>query len=99
MKERKCPICGEKFKPKHPRSKYCKGKCKLIARKRQLRQSDRKRRQTNQRRDYMMDYMWEYRKHRYRPSALNTNTIVRGTDTPSVDIPSTNPKLMANSII
>lgn len=35
-KSRKCPICGEIFKPKHPNQKYDKGKCRLIARKRQI---------------------------------------------------------------
>lgn len=34
--KRKCPICGEIFKPEHPNSKYCSPKCRLIARKRQV---------------------------------------------------------------
>lgn len=40
IQKRKCPICGEIFKPEHPNQKYCKPseekKCKLIARKRQI---------------------------------------------------------------
>lgn len=32
-----CPICGDIFKLKHPNQKYCSPKCKIIARKRQIR--------------------------------------------------------------
>ena len=100
MKEGKCPICGETFKIEHPNSKYCNSKCRLIARKRQIRRSDLKRRGSDERKDYMMEYMWEYRKHKYRQSALSTDKQVRGIDTPSViynDAICHDSKLMANS--
>lgn len=102
-KKRKCEICGEFFERKHPNQKYCKAKCKLIARKKQLKRSDIKRRNTNQRKDYMMNYMWEYRHHKYRRSSLSSSNVVRGSDTPSVNInlPDIHhdSKLMANNIL
>lgn len=36
LNDRKCPICGELFKPEYPNQKYDKQKCRLMGHKRSI---------------------------------------------------------------
>jgi len=57
LNDRKCPICGELFKPEYPNSRYCKEECRKEGRKRTINKYEKKRRQKQERKEYLADYM------------------------------------------
>ena len=57
-------ICGNEFELKHPNQRYCSPKCKILAGKRNNKLRAKKYRENHQYdyRDYMMSYMWNWRR-------------------------------------
>jgi len=101
--KRKCGICKTPFKLKHPHQKYCSPRCQLIAQKRTIRRKEKKRNQNPTRKEYMAQYMFQWRRN-YRKSTLNTDNRVRGTDTPPINLieieeETEESKMVVNSIL
>ncbi len=77
-----CGICGEEFLLKHPNQKYCKAKCRVIARKRSFQKFNEKRQATDGHKEYMAQYMFSWRR-RYRKGSYKAEKGVLGTGTTS----------------
>jgi hypothetical protein len=59
LNDRRCPICGGVFTPKHPNQKYDKEECQKEGRRWTINKYERKRRQKQERKEYLADYMYQ----------------------------------------
>lgn len=62
--QRICVVCNTPFEIKHPNQKICTEECRIINKKRKAKVRAQKYRKEHKYdyRDYMMDYMWQWRR-------------------------------------